>query len=33
MWRTVLMENGELREEVGVASLMQAAKGRSDAEC
>lgn len=33
MWRAVLMEDGELREEVGVASVMQAAKGRSDAGC
>lgn len=31
MWRGVFMENGELREEVGVASVMQATKGRSDA--
>lgn len=33
MWRAVLMENGELREEtVGVASAMQSAKGRTDGE-
>jgi len=33
MWRAVLMKNGELREEtVGVASVMQAAKSKTDGE-
>lgn len=33
MWRAVLMENGELREEtVGVASMMQGARSGTDGE-